>query len=806
MKKIHLLCNAHIDPVWLWRKEDGIAETVSTFRVAADFCENYDGFVFNHNESCLYEWVEEYEPELFERIKRLVAEGKWHIMGGWYLQPDCVLPSGEGLLRQIEVGNSYFAEKFGIKTTTAINFDPFGHTRGLVQILKKCGYDSYIVTRPRELFPERDFIWRGFDGSEIIAHRTPGSYRTLKGQALAKLEKEAEVAREGANLMTWGIGNHGGGPSKIDLDAINKFIEENKDLCIVHSTPEDYFAEINKDELPVIDTSLVHCMMGCYTTMASVKQTYRALENELVLTEKMLSASGIDYDKEQFMDAQKSMLFCQFHDVLPGTMIKKCEEDALREMNHAREILSRFRMKAFMKMCEGQAKGKSGEIPVLVFNPNPYRISQEIEIEFLLENQNWTEHEVTVAKVRDKNGSYLPVQNEKEASSMNLDWVKRIAFMAELEPMSVNRFDLELERVKSDRRPILPCEEKDNCFVVSSDRMTVEIDKSTGRINRYAVDGVELLKAGSARIGVYRDNEDPWGMKFDGFYDRMGEFCALSDEKANRFNGYPDEKISNVRIIENGEMRTKIQAILKSENSFAILTYSIPKKGAYIDLSIKMLSNDPNRMYKLELDTTLGDARFVGQTAFGREDMFKNGQEVVAQKWCALENNGHAVAVMNRGNYGTSSVEGLLTVSLLRTPVYSAHPIAERLLCDRDMNHDHIDMGERHFELRITPDLATIDRDAEIYNQQPYILSFFPSGNGEKKDTAIEIESSDVILSAYKPIDEVSRFIRLFNSHSENVKTRISIEGKSYNILLTPFEIKGFVLKNGELTEGGIIL
>ena len=111
MEKLHLICNAHLDPVWLWQWKEGAAEAVSTFRIAADFCEKYDGFVFNHNEALLYEWVEEYEPELFERIKKLVKDGKWKIMGGWYLQPDCTMLSGESFLSQIELGRKYFREK-----------------------------------------------------------------------------------------------------------------------------------------------------------------------------------------------------------------------------------------------------------------------------------------------------------------------------------------------------------------------------------------------------------------------------------------------------------------------------------------------------------------------------------------------------------------------------------------------------------------------------------------------------------------------------------------------------------------------
>jgi len=149
-KIIHLLCNAHLDPVWLWEWQEGAAEAISTFRTAAELCEGDDAFVFNHNEVTLYKWVQEYEPALFQRIRRLVSAGRWNIMGGWYLQPDCNMPGGESFVRQILLGKNWFKEHFGVDVTTAINFDPFGHTQGLVQILAKSGFDSYLFGRPEQ--------------------------------------------------------------------------------------------------------------------------------------------------------------------------------------------------------------------------------------------------------------------------------------------------------------------------------------------------------------------------------------------------------------------------------------------------------------------------------------------------------------------------------------------------------------------------------------------------------------------------------------------------------------------------------
>jgi len=219
MKKLHLLCNAHLDPAWLWRWNAGLAEAISTFRVAADFCEAYEGFVFNHNEAVLYEWIEEHEPQLFARIKKLVEAGKWVIVGGWYLQPDCVMLSGESLLSQISLGQAYFKEKFDVVPKIAFNVDSFGHSRGLVQILKKTGYEGYLIGRPGGLPVGSEFVWEGFDGSRIVGHLVFGAYSSQKGKALQKIQNALKADKD-IGLCLWGIGNHGGGPSREDLEML----------------------------------------------------------------------------------------------------------------------------------------------------------------------------------------------------------------------------------------------------------------------------------------------------------------------------------------------------------------------------------------------------------------------------------------------------------------------------------------------------------------------------------------------------------------------------------------------------------
>ena len=147
MKRLHLICNAHIDPIWQWTWDEGIAATISTFKSAADLCDEFD-YIFCHGEALLYEAIEKHAPDLFDRIRAHVKSGKWIVTGGWYLQPDCLMPSGETFIRHIATGQKYFREKFGISPTVATNFDSFGHSVGLVQILAKNGYSGYMACRP----------------------------------------------------------------------------------------------------------------------------------------------------------------------------------------------------------------------------------------------------------------------------------------------------------------------------------------------------------------------------------------------------------------------------------------------------------------------------------------------------------------------------------------------------------------------------------------------------------------------------------------------------------------------------------
>ena len=794
MKKLHLVCNAHLDPVWLWPWAEGAAEAVSTFRTAADFCEKYDRFVFCHNEALLYQWVEEYEPELFARIQKLVKKGNWKIMGGWYLQPDCNHLSGESFIRQIQEGRTYFAEKFGVRPETAVNFDSFGHSRGLVQILAKTGYKNYLFMRG--FHNGEIFLWKGYDGSEVSAHCIWGGYATLKGEAAQSIQKVMDYYKENTPydvcMRAWGIGDHGGGASVPDVEGVEKLIAESTDIEILQSDPDAFFRDVDKKNLAAHSDALCHCMVGCYTSMVRVKRLHRKLENKIDVCKTMMTHAGIWDDA--INEAEKDLMFSQFHDILPGSMVQSGEEQELGRLQHGILIADKLIMRAFIKLCAGQKKAADGEIPVLIYNPHPYPVRGNFAFEFSLSSQNWNEGEYTYAKVYDKKGKELPAQNEKPECSVNLDWRKRVVFTAELTPCSMNRFDAKLFVGDAANR-IEKADQTDPHILIKTKFGAVKINKQTGLLTKLDTRGtVQLENVG--RIYVIQDNEDPWGMTVDRFNNKIGEMTLMNKGEANAFCGYPEAETGNVRVVENGAAACKVQAFFKAEKSFAMVTYTIPKEIDYIDVQVTMLANDVNRMYKFVVGAD-GESDFLGQTAFGVRKLEQDGKEIAFHQWCAKGN----IYIANNGSYAGSYENGEILLSLLRTPVYAAHPIYDRPICENNRYSDHIDLGQREISFRIfCGENLPIDRLAQCYNAAPEVLSFFPQGTGKKADPLCVINNENIIMTYVSPVP-TGYIIRFYNGTENGQKSCVQFLDWQEELTFAPYEAKTLRYENGKMTE-----
>ena len=176
---LHMIGHAHLDPVWLWRWTEGFQETKATFRSALDRMKEYDDFQFISSSAAFYEWIEQSDPAMFAEIQNRVREGRWCLVGGWWIEPDCNIPAGESFVRQGLYGQRYFMEKFGRKAVVGFNPDSFGHAASLPQILKKSGLHYYVFMRPmpnEKGLPSRLFWWESDDGSRVLTYRIPYEY------------------------------------------------------------------------------------------------------------------------------------------------------------------------------------------------------------------------------------------------------------------------------------------------------------------------------------------------------------------------------------------------------------------------------------------------------------------------------------------------------------------------------------------------------------------------------------------------------------------------------------------------------
>ena len=639
---IHLVCNSHIDPVWLWEWEEGVAEALSTFRAAAELCEEFDGFVFNHNEAVLYRWVEEFEPELFERIRRLVREGRWHIMSGWFLQPDCNMPSGESFVRQIQLGKRYFKDRFGVEPTTAINFDPFGHSRGLVQILRRSGYDSYVYCRPSRVdsgIPAPEFTWVGFDGSELRATLATAHYNSDPGKARAKLDAWIEErGEEPVSLLLWGVGNHGGGPSREDLRQLARAIGRKRGPRVVHSTPEAFVEEHTAafPELPRHEGDLNPWAVGCYTSMHRVKEQHRRLENELFTAERMSTtafAQGLIGDpRDELAEAERDLVWSEFHDSLPGSSIEAVEGGILRAIGHGLEITSRVKARSFFALAAGQRRARAGDFPVLVFNPLPFEVETIVEAELQPPSPHRAKGFAT--PVLRQGRAVVPVQPEKERCNIDEDLRKRIAFPARLAPGRMNRFDCRLEMVA--KKPARKLRARGGKITFRGADLEAVINARTGLVDRLRIRGNDCLRPGAFRSLLMRDDADPWGMRVDSFPHRVGAFRLLSRKAVARLSPTPGPALSAVRVIEDGPVRSVVEALFGFGDSFLCQRYKLPKRGTELELELRVLWNEKDRMLKLAIPTLIEKPHFVGQTAYGVADLPEDGTEAVSQQWQAL--------------------------------------------------------------------------------------------------------------------------------------------------------------------------
>ena len=345
---LYMVGNAHIDPVWLWQWQEGLQEVRATFSSALERMDEYDDFVFTADSVAYLEWVERVDPELFARITGPRKTGPFRRRGR-LVDRTGLQPPTRGILRPPSPVRAAFPrDRFGAVATVGCNVDPFGHAATLPQLLSKAGLETYIFLRPQpkeKTLPGEVFWWVAADGSRVLAYRIPYAYCSPGedlGTFLEHVIRQSPL-RPSELMVFYGVGNHGGGPTRANLDSIKRLNAANNGLELRLSAPGDYFVAVAaREDIPTYVGDLQHHAVGCYSAHSGVKRWNRRAEHLLMSAERWSAVAaalgGPAYPAQALTEAWKLVLFNQFHDTLAGTTISPAYDDARDQIGHASSI------------------------------------------------------------------------------------------------------------------------------------------------------------------------------------------------------------------------------------------------------------------------------------------------------------------------------------------------------------------------------------------------------------------------------------------------------------------------------------
>lgn len=339
--------------------------------------------------------------------------------------------------------------------------------------------------------------------------------------------------------------------------------------------------------------------------------------------------------------------------------------------------------------------------------------------------------------------------------------------------------------------------------------LNINFDAQNGYISSVKKGGNELLKS-PVILAVHEDTQDAWAMQdfqYKGLGKQEGFFKLMSKEEAIKFTHIKTE-LNPLRVIEEGPVRTVIEALYKYKSSFAVVKYTFYKNSESIDININTFWNEKDKALKLHIPANF-EGQLKGETAYGIQVLSDSGIEEDMQRWCRFCGGKNSIGIVNYGTYAVSFKDNDIMLTLQRSPAYSGHPINDRDILRQDRYTPRLDQGEREYKFKLYFDWAEeqMTKYAQTENEKPFALSFFPQGTGKKRGTFVEIEGGGVVLSALKMADDTKGYIaRLFNGTENDNECMFVCEHFNIreNISFKPFEIKTFRISENTITENTI--
>lgn len=713
MTTVHMIGSAHIDPVWLWRWPAGVVEALSTCRTAADLLEEYPDAFFTRSDQWIYEQVENADPDLFQRILRLIAAGRWAVVGGWYVQPDCNIPLAESFQRHMRYGKEHARSRLGVEVTVGYNVDSFGHSAMLPSLLVENGYTSYVMMRPgphEKTLPTSLFRWRSPDGREVVTWRIVNSYNCSDP---AKFEPHVRAAVEAAHpevphvMCFYGVGDHGGGPSRVHLDWIRSHRDALPGIRIEFSHPARFFDAVlpYRDRLPVVQEELQFHAIGCYSVVREIKTGVRRAEHALLRAETCLRMhpSHAPASGDSVLEgAWKEVLFNQFHDILAGSSIAEAYRDSRDQLGLACTAADDTTSTTLFRSLV--ALPPSARQRIVESNLSARRFEGPVA------HEAWTEWRPFTGRLEGPDGAEVPYQLVQQPAILGNK--KMLLWMEGMEPASTKELFLVPQTAPGPVRTDLAV-------------FGGAIGSSGLRVRPGAPGGAELLfierseasrgspvLGGGIRLAVIEDASDTWSHGIGGYDGAVaGEFL-----------------LTRATVEESGPVRATLRLEASWGRSAVCARVRLYAGAPYLDIDLELSWLEKARIAKLILPLPGKPATRRDGIPGGSIDRTQDGREYPLVDW-TLTPAGLAVAAPDC--FALDGRDGALRFTLVRSPVYAWH---DPTTLDPAQHYRHTDQGEHQFRFRLRPEAtATTAEEAAASLHDPPVCLDWTRGMGKKE-------------------------------------------------------------------------
>ena len=763
MLTLHLVPNAHLDPVWLWDQREGLNQGIRTVRAVLDLMDEFPELTFMRGEAAIYRHIEEFDPDAFGRIVAYVREGRWDVIGGTVVQPDSNLSCAENWVRQFTRGLTYFRERVGVRPTAAWQADSFGHPAGLPDILAAAGMADFSFTRP---FPgtvptaKPAFWWEGTSGARILCYRPEeGWYGANRWEVKPRLD--AMLKRlAGSDLENHpayiGLGDHGGGPSRRQVLDVREWAAAHPEVKVVWGGLHSYFAALRKEIaakggdgfLPVHRGELNYTLRGCYTSAARYKFAYRKAESELNAAERAdtIVASALGLPPRPQAANWDALLFGAFHDILPGTSHERAMAEQLQQVHgvlHDARMLSQRALNELSRAVDTSVPRPVGDmpqvLPFVAFNPHPWTYRGPIELEGCMDDRPdffQGEGEIPL-EVRDPRGRRVAFQSlHTEPHTGEGNWRARALVEATIPPFgwAVYTFGWVAKTARPAASTTLATNGKDR---ISGGRFAISA--------RVGAEGVRILRDGKPFLRGK-------GLQAVTTSDPQGSWGGDQPDQADLAKMLERWTVRRVEVVDKGPLRVSLLIRLAGATSWIDLVLALTDGRDAVDVDARVLWNERATRLKLVMDVGAAQADYAVPAATVRRPAS-----------AGLVPGFHAVALDAKANallgfasdalYGFDLYRGALCASVVRGSGYASGCNKDRPL---PMYRGATDQGELRFRFVLAPGDAPLGRLAAELEMPPQIeiAPFSTKGELGRSGSLFGVAPASLRVMAVKPAED----------------------------------------------------